>query len=69
MLTFSIILLMFIGGLLLLVLLNGLLPIQFCKYMGWHLEPETQGFDGCSFSGKCPRCGKEVLQDSQGNWF
>jgi ribosomal protein S27AE len=20
-------------------------------------------------NGTCPRCGKEVMQDSQGNWF
>jgi len=22
-----------------------------------------------SFTGECPRCGKSVLQDSQGGWF
>ena len=41
----------------------------FCTFWGWHKAPKSQGFDGCSLNGKCPRCGKEVLQDSQGNWF
>lgn len=41
----------------------------FCTFWGWHKAPTAQGFDGCSFTGKCPRCGKDVLQDSQGNWF
>ena len=41
----------------------------FCNKMGWHLAPISQGFDGASFNGKCPRCGKSVMQDSQGNWF
>lgn len=41
----------------------------YCNVMGWHKSPELQGFDGCSFTGVCPRCGKSVLQDSQGNWF
>jgi hypothetical protein len=41
----------------------------FCNVMGWHKAPETKGFDGCSFNGRCPRCGKRVLMDSQGNWF
>lgn len=41
----------------------------FCNFWGWHKSPKNQGFDGCSFTGVCPRCKKEVLQDSQGNWF
>lgn len=48
---------------------NRFLPVWFCKHMGWHLEPKEMGFDGCSMNGTCPRCGKQVLQDSQGNWF
>lgn len=56
-------------SLLILALLNKHLPIWFCHKMGWHLAPIAQKFDGCSFSGDCPRCGKKVLQDSQGNWF
>jgi len=41
----------------------------FCRVMGWHREPNEQGFDGVSLNGCCPRCGKHVLLDSQGNWF
>lgn len=41
----------------------------FCRVMGWHREPNEHGFDGVSFNGCCPRCGKHVLLDSQGNWF
>ena len=51
-------------------ILNPLLKSTWlCKTMGWHMEPKARGFDGCSSTGKCPRCGKEVLQDSQRNWF
>ena len=41
-----------------------------CKYLGWHNG--TGGFieyDGCSIHAICSVCGKEVMQDSQGNWF
>lgn len=48
--------------LLALVLFNKHLPVWFCHKMGWHLAPT-------SFTGRCSRCGKKVLQDSQGNWF
>ena len=48
---------------------NKYLPKWACDKMGWHLAPAAQGFDGCSLNGTCPRCGKGVLQDSQGNWF
>jgi hypothetical protein len=52
-----------------LSLFNNWLPEWFCKHMGWHLKPGETGFDGCSFTGVCPRCGVKVMQDSQGNWF
>lgn len=41
----------------------------FCDVMGWHESPKNIGSDGCSLTGTCPRCGKSVMQDSQGNWF
>lgn len=65
------VLIMFFGlfGLSLLNLFNKYLPKWFCDNMGWHLEPPHKKFDGCSSYGICPRCGKKVLQDSQGNWF
>jgi hypothetical protein len=40
-----------------------------CDIMGWHLSPISQGFDGASYYGECRRCGRHVLEDSQGNWF
>ena len=41
-----------------------------CKILGWHNgDGNTQRFDGVNNSSTCSRCGKEVLQDSQGNWF
>lgn len=40
-----------------------------CDDFGWHLEPYQKGFDGCSANGRCPRCNKRVMLDSQGNWF
>jgi hypothetical protein len=51
------------------IALNKHLPVWACTRMGWHLAPQSMGFDGCSLKGICPRCGKHVLQDSQGNWF
>ena len=56
-------------SLLSLVVLNRFLGTWACRIMGWHLAPKQQSFDGCSFEGQCPRCGKKVRQDSQGNWF
>jgi len=38
--------------------------------MEWHLPNDTeQSFDGCSFHSHCRFCGKEIMQDSQGNWY
>jgi hypothetical protein len=66
---FLIILLVLCIIMLILTVINNWLPKWFCEKMGWHIAPTIQGFDGCSFNGNCPRCGKRVLQDSQGNWF
>ena len=42
-----------------------------CRTFGWHdgngLANRT--FDGCSMHSTCSKCDKEVMQDSQGNWF
>ena len=35
----------------------------------WHKPNDIKNFDGCSFNSKCKYCGKEIMQDSQGNWF
>jgi len=44
-----------------------------CDGMGWHIRPKVvvdvgRG-DFTLNNGTCPRCHKEVMQDSQGNWF
>ena len=43
--------------------------IFWCRYFFWHRAPKEQMFDGASNYGRCPRCNKRVLQDSQGNWY
>ena len=56
--------------LMVLTLNNKRLPKYFCTHFPyWHLPPEKVGFDGCSMTGTCPRCGKNVLCDSNGDWF
>lgn len=45
------------------------LPKWFCDHIGWHKTPLAQHFDGCSIGGKCPRCGRNVLADSNGDYF
>lgn len=39
--------------------------------MLWHEPDRDNGyeFDGCSLHAKCKWCGKDIMQDSQGNWF
>ena len=65
-----IVLIIIVSIVLVLSLLNNYLSKWFCTHFGhWHLQPKQFGFDGCSQFGICPRCGKKVLQDGQGNWF
>ena len=40
-----------------------------CNTMGWHIPPRNRWTAGINTKGLCERCGKEVMQDSQGNWF
>ena len=42
-----------------------------CDWMGWHDgKGDTERFfGGCSIHATCSKCGKEAMQDSQGNWF
>ncbi len=37
--------------------------------LGWHLPQHEESFDGCSWRSTCKFCGKEIEQDSQGNWY
>lgn len=34
--------------------------------LGWHVPNGEYFNNGCSI---CKHCGKEIMQDSQGNWF
>jgi len=52
-----------------LVLFNRCLPKWFCTRMGWHLKPKDITVAGINSKGTCPRCGGQVMLDSQGNWF
>lgn len=40
-----------------------------CDFLGWHKAPKITKQSGINITGKCPRCGKDVMLDSQGNWF
>lgn len=52
-----------------LVLVDNTLGIRACRWFSWHLPPKIIGYDGASLTGTCPRCGKAIMLDSQGNWF
>jgi len=42
----------------------------FCNFWGWHHPHNNKiGFDGCSMTSKCKRCNKDILCDSNGDWF
>lgn len=41
-----------------------------CTIFGWHDGNSSEkSFDGCSVHAQCSKCGKNVMQDGQGNWF
>lgn len=58
-----------IGTILILGACNRLLSRWACDVFGWHYVDDIEGCDGISLTSHCSRCGKAVLQDSQGNWF
>lgn len=37
--------------------------------MGWHQPDGRMILDGVSMHSICKHCGKEIMQDSQGNWY
>lgn len=62
----------FIIIMLVLIIINSFCKyngIFFCKFFGWHKKPKDIEIRGINNVGTCPRCGKRVIQDSQGNWF
>ena len=49
---------------------TGLFKIFYHDILEWHLPNNSpQSYDGCSIHSTCKYCGKEIMQDSQGNWF
>jgi len=52
-----------------LYLTTGLGKRLYHDVFEWHVPVDSQGWDGCSFTSTCKYCGKDIMQDSQGNWF
>ena len=48
---------------------NKYLGWLFHDILKWHAPDHKRYFDGCSHHSVCRFCGKEIMQDSQGNWF
>ncbi len=40
-----------------------------CDWAGTHSPGGKASFDGCSQHSKCRKCGADIMQDGQGNWF
>ena len=48
----------------------GFLRFFYHDFLGWHRPDDSpQWSDGCSTHSKCKYCGKDIMEDSQGNWF
>lgn len=66
-------------GFVLVLLLLYVPPILYFKkgffkrfyhdFMGWHQPKDIRWHDGISEHAQCKYCGKDIMQDSQGNWF
>ena len=49
---------------------NDWFKIFFHDVLGCHQPDSTlKWYDGCSEHSNCKHCGKDIMQDSQGNWF
>lgn len=65
-----------LGGVLALFLVLAILYLTigwnkwlFHNLLGWHKPIKEKTFKGINIISKCKYCGKEIAQDSQGNWF
>lgn len=49
----------------------GCLKFFYHDILGWHTPKKDipMWSDGCSTHATCKHCGKDIMQDSQGNWF
>lgn len=59
--------LVWVGGI--VYLFTGLGKRLYHDLIGWHQPDNSRSFDGCSEHSRCKYCGKEIMQDGQGNWF
>ena len=50
-------------------LITGIGKRFYHDILEWHRPDNTESFDGCSRHSVCKYCGKNIMQDSQGNWF
>ena len=62
---------MWISGILYLCSRGWIFNRFFHDVMEWHLpdQNEPEKFDGVNIHTHCKFCGKEIMQDSQGNWY
>ena len=60
-----------IGGIIYLISKGLIFNWFYHNILEWHLpdDDKPQEFDGYSFHAHCKFCNKEIMQDSQGNWF
>lgn len=48
----------------------GFLKFFYHDLLDWHRPDDSPQYsDGCSQHAKCKYCGRDIMQDSQGNWF
>lgn len=48
----------------------GFFKFYYHDLLGWHTPDDSPQYsDGCSQHARCKHCGKDIMQDSQGNWF
>jgi hypothetical protein len=66
----AVVFIIFITVMALLELFNRWLPRWFCDHFPyWHIKPKEIRMEGINAKGKCPRCGRDLTSDSQGNWY
>ena len=48
----------------------GFLKTFYHGMLGWHTPDDSEQYHvGCSQHARCKYCGKDIMRDSQGNWF
>lgn len=48
----------------------GFFKFFYHDLLGWHTPDDSPQYsDGCSQHATCKHCGKDIMMDSQGNWF